>query len=330
MAGMLDMDMTTLAQTLRGGFAWWADELAGMVPASLRRLAAPRPGVTAVLVGETFALSRNGVPLPPADPAQPVAAAIVLPASLVLTRTLPLPAVGRRDLAQLIALEIDRLMPFPPGSAVFDFETGEPAGNGRVLVTVAAMPRATAAGAVTAARSAGLVPRRLGLASGFDFLPQLGERGSSGAARFWWTLVAVLAAALVATLIVRDVQRTRALDALVTAHGEGAASARALRLRVLAEDARRRTWLARREARDPLRLLAAATRALPDNAWVQRLDFDGTRLRLVGFKNGGVDTVAALRTAAVFGAVRPSSSDIAPPQPLGQPFDVTAELANPR
>jgi len=330
MAGVLDMDMATLAQTLRGGFAWWLDELAGMVPPGLRRLAAPRPGITAVLAGDRFALSRNGVPLPPADPAQPVAAAIVLPAALVLTRTLPLPAVSRRDMAQLIALEIERLMPFPPGTAVFDFDSGVPAGDGRVPVTVAAMPRDAAVAALAAARSAGLVPRRLGLADRFDFLPQLGERGAGGAARFWWGVVAALAVALVATLVLRDVQRTRTLDALVTAHGDGAASARALKRRVLAEDTRRRSWLAQRDARDPLRLLAAATRALPDDAWVQRLDFDGTRLRLAGFKNGNVDTVAALRTVAVFGAVRPTSSDIAPPQLLGQPFDVTAELANPR
>ena len=326
MAGVLDTDMTTLARTLRRGIAWWLDELRDMLPRRLRELGNAPPAIVARWTGSGFILSRDGTALAATpDPRRPRAVAVELPGAMVLTRDVTLPPLGRRDLARLIELDAERLMPFPPGTAVVSFVAG---GGGQVAV--AAMPRSDALTVLAAARQAGLAPRSLGLAGGFDFLPRLAAPGGQRGQRFWWSAVGVMALLLVTTVIGLDVQRTRQLEALVTAHGDAAASARAVRLRVIGEDARRRAWLARRATHDPLALLAAATRALPEGAWVQRLDFDGTRLRLAGYKAGNIDLVAALRKVALFARVRPSNSDIAPPQAQGQPFDVTAELASTR
>ena len=326
MAGVLDTDMTTLARSLRGGLAWWLDELRDMVPARLRHFGHAPPAVVATWTGTGFVLSRGGTPVELPASARPRPVAIVVPSALVLTRTVTLPRLGRRDLARLVTLDADRLMPFPPGEGVIDFAADAPGTDGAIPVTIAAMARRTAAQMLAAATAAGLAPRRLGLSRDFDFLPALAADTGRPARRFWWGAVAAMTVVLVATVVGRDVQRTRQFDALVTAHGDAAASARVVRLRVVSEDARRRAWLARRAAHDPLTLLAAATRALPEGAWVQRLDFDGTRLRLAGYATGNIDAVAALRKVALFRTVRRASSDIAPPQALGQPFDIVAEL----
>ncbi len=328
MAGILDTDMTTLARTLRGGLAWWLDELRDMLPPSLRRLGGATPALVATWSGSHFTLTRGGTPVTATpDRRRPRPVAVEIPAAMVLSRVVALPRLGRRDLAQLIALDSERLMPFPAGEAVLGFVAGTANDDGSVPVTIAAMPLGNAQAILGAARAAGLAPRRLGPPGGFDFLPGMDAGGSNQAQRYWWSAVGIMAALLVVTVIGLDIQRTRQFEALVTAHGDAAASARAVRLRVVGEDGRRRAWLTRRAAHDPLALLAAATRALPDGAWVQRLDFDGARLRLAGYKAGNVDPVAALRKVALFATVRPSNSDIAPPQALGQPFDVTAELA---
>jgi Tfp pilus assembly protein PilN len=98
-----------------------------------------------------------------------------------------------------------------------------------------------------------------------------------------------------------------------------------LRSRVVNEDALRRKMLERRKSNDPLGILAETTRVLPDQIWVQRLSWDGTRLRLAGFKPGTMDVVAALRHSPMFAEVHSTATDMPAQSATGQPFDVTAE-----
>ena len=51
---------------------------------------------------------------------------------------------------------------------------------------------------------------------------------------------------------------------------------------------------------DPLHVLDAVTRVLPPSAWVQRLEWNGQTVRVVGFKNSDTDLVAAFRASPVF------------------------------
>jgi Tfp pilus assembly protein PilN len=142
--------------------------------------------------------------------------------------------------------------------------------------------------------------------------------------RIWWAIVGLMFLLNLMTLIGRDIQALRTVEALVEAHGQTAATARQLRARVVAEDRRRRGLVERRRGQDPLPMLAEATRLLPAEAWVQRLGWDGKRLRLAGYKASGVDVVAALRRSPLLADVRSAATDV-PAQGTTQPFDVSAD-----
>ena len=83
--------------------------------------------------------------------------------------------------------------------------------------------------------------------------------------------------------------------------------------------------LTRRSAHEPLRILDAATRALPRGQWVQRFEWNGRAVRLVGFKQPGFDVLTALRGPALT-TPRSLLSDIPTKTAAGEePFDIMAD-----
>jgi general secretion pathway protein L len=326
-ASVLDADMTTVLGWARNGASWWVEELGALVPARLGRLGS-RPLDVAHYADGRFSYARRGAALPGAK--GPVA--VTLPATAALQRTIAVPPLGSSDLQRLVTLEAERLLPFAPGTAVIAFEAGPLRSEGQ-SVTLAGLPLASARTAIEAAATAGLDVRRLGLAADdgvrFDFLPALNAAALTAKRRarlIWWGIAAAALAVLVGVFIAHDVRHLEETRALVEAHGQTAATARLLRARVIAEDARRRTLLADRGRHDPLPVLAAVTKALPDSVWVQRFSFDGQDLRLGGFKPASVDVVALLRQAPAFSAVRNTAVEMAPTGAgASQPFEVVAE-----
>lgn len=327
---ILDADMATVARTLRTGFDWWLEELRGLVPARARRWLAPRPGVIAHFDGERLTLSRRGAGIPRGRGT--MAVTLALPPGAALVRDVDLPALGQGDMRRLIDLDAERLLPFAASAAVVDFEPGAAIGDGRQRVAVAALPLRPAHAAIVAAKAADLEVRRLGILDNgsvrFDFLPALlraDGRPRAHPRRLWWGLVALAFVVNLAVFIGRDIEDLDQTAALVETHGQAAATARVLRARVIGEDSRRRTMLAKRHD-DPLRVLAATSHALPDGVWVQRWSWDGAQLRLAGFKNGNTDVVATLRREPRFVAVRNAGVDIPAQSTAAQPFDVTVDL----
>jgi general secretion pathway protein L len=325
---ILDADMATVAAWTRSGFAWWIDELRSLVPPAVRRRFDPQPAVVARYCDERITLHRRGAVIQRGDGA--MAVALHLPADAAFIREVKLPVLGSADLRRLIALDSDRLLPFAPGTALVDFEAG-PAADGKQSVVIAGLPRKTAAAALAAADADGLDVQQMRIASDaqprFDFLPDWRSDSAGAADRpqlLWWSFVGALFIVNLAVMIVRDVQQLRAVEALVAEHGQSAATARQLRARVLAEDQCRRELIAHRERQSPQPALAAATRALPDTVWVQRFVWDGTELRLIGFKPGSFDIVAALRRSPAFDAVRSVAVEMPEQASVTQPFEVTA------
>lgn len=328
---ILDADMSTLARWARSGFDWWVEELAGMIPPGIRRRFRPEPAVIALYDGRQISLFRRGAPIARGEGTLPVA--LALPREAVLAREVDLPALGPADLRQLVALDADRLLPFAPGSALIDFTARPADGSGLQAVRVAGLPLHTAEAALAAARADDLDVRHLRIDRGdgaldFDFLPAwraAHEAPTSAPRRIWWAIVGFMFLLNLAVLIGRDIQRLRATEALVEAHGQTASTARLLRARVVAEDTRRRELVERRRAQDPLSMIAEVTRLIPDTAWVQRLAWNGNRMRLAGYKPGSVDVVAALRRSPLLAEVRSTATDMPAQGPANQPFEITAE-----
>ena len=326
----LDMDMTTLSQRLGEGYRWWIGELSAMLPVRFRSRGRRLSGPVAEYNPDGGYLLDGDV-VSSLETTATTSATLLIPSSLCLIRSVALPALRQADLRKLVALDLDRLMPFAADTAYADVATDVDGAT-----RVAALPKTLAQEIYHGAVARGITPILLGVSSedggalDFDFLSMLRADGIAPAAangrRFWWTLVALLFLANVAVLILRDVQSVSRMSALVDAQASSALAARKLALRVAQEDALRASLLQQRAAGDPLSILAFASRAVPEGAWVQRLAWTGDTLRLAGYKHASVDMLSTIRKSGRFATVRASTSDVSAESNTGQPFDVTAEV----
>ena len=178
---LLNSDVTTVGQWLRGGLAWWVGELAGMLPARARVWFETRPSLSAEPLEEGgYRFTRNGRTVMETLGAarRPRQVTLRLPREHVLLREVPAPAMPERDLRRMLQLDIDRLTPFRSNQVFVDVALGQ---TGSRSAIVAAVPREYAVEALAQASAAGLDARTLGVAGGseaeqvLDFLPAMRE-----------------------------------------------------------------------------------------------------------------------------------------------------------
>jgi len=340
-ADLLGADISTVGRSLGAGFAWWVGELADMVPAPVRALANSRPSLTAERGPDGgYILTRAGrvVMAAPGSSARRTPVTLLLPRDSVLTREVTTPAVSDRDARRLLTLDIDRLTPFSPAAVHLDIAfLGAAADDaGRRRVAIAVVSRQTLDLALEQARAAGFDPRAVSVAGliddhpTFDFLPQAraaGGAGQSGRSRLYaWGAVAFLLLANLAVFIGRDIAQVRALQNTVEEQRGSRDLTLRLRRQVQAEAARRALVAEGHGRGEPLRVIDAVTRALPDGAWVQRLSWNGKAVRLAGYRGDNIDIIGALRASPLLANVRNSTGDPLARMAAGQPFDVTADL----
>ncbi|GEN99029.1 hypothetical protein NSE01_08620 [Novosphingobium sediminis] len=321
---LLNADMTTLARMARSGFDWWVRELEGLLPAGLVR----GRNLTAwhrYEHGAVTPASRAGVDT------------LVIPHELCLVRTLSLPRLPLPDLAALIALDADRIMPVPADSIVIGIRTLGPADEAgaavdMVRVQVGALPIVRAREIAEAAFAAGVSPARIGpLDAGgeqldFDLAPAMRAAGllppRPAAARFWWTVVAVLLLVNIGTAVLRDQQQVSRLQALVDAQAPALNAVRRIEDRVIGNAHLVKALNAKRTEHPPLRLMAAVGSVLPDRAWIQRFEWDGKTLHLSGYAAPGVNVVSALKASGLFASVRANRAEALAETETGRPFDL--------
>lgn len=333
-ADLLNTDVEVVGARLRGAAQWWLDELRDAAAPLLREGVRRRPEVLAHRgVDGGFDLRRqDGLPGPVGVDRRGADVALVLPADAVVVRELPAPPLPERDLRRAILLDLDRLTPFPPDTAyaTLAIVRAEVAGE-RSLVRLAVAPRARVDRELADARAAGLQVKAV-LPAGeadatLDLLPAVGGRGGRAAplvVRAWIAVALLLALNLGAT-VWRDMRDTARLQAAVAAEQPVAERVR----RLTRETAALRTGANERAAAlaagDPLRVLDALSRALPDAAYAQRIAWDGAGVRVAGQQRGGVDVVEALRREPVLADVRSADATTA----ADAAFDVTATVRRP-
>jgi hypothetical protein len=330
---ILNADMTTVARWLRSGWQLWVDELGALLPAGLAspRVAAGGSAVFDPASGTLHELDRR-----PGRKSAPTLA--LLPADQCLRRTLDLPIVGTTDLRHMLTLDSDRVMPMAPGYAVLAFAvTGRDESAQRMTVDVAAMPRRHAEALGSAIAASGAPIRRVaiqepdgGWSLKFDFLPALRTAGliapaAAGAAR-WWLIVAFLAALNIGVMIWRDAASVDRLQETADAQQPAVLVAQRIELGIQRSGRLARQSVARRDRHDAIGTIGLVTRLVPDTAWVQRYSWDGTTVRLTGYRSADTDVLAALRQSPRLADVHDAGDDTVADLPAGRPFDISASI----
>lgn len=317
---LLSSDMTTLARLARSGFDWWVSELEGLLPAGLIK-ARSLVAWHRYEHGSVIAASRPGVDT------------VVIPRELCLVRTLTLPRMSEADIKALLALDADRIMPVQADSIVVGTRTlGPGPAPNTLIVHVGALPIVQARAIAHAIAEAGLTPAQVGPLDvdgerlDFDLAPALRQIGllphRTAVARFWWAAVAMLVLVNLGTAVLRDQQQVDRLQALVEGQAPALTAVRRIEDRLIGNARQVNTLNQRREAHQPLRLMAKVGGALPEQAWIQRFEWDGKQLRLSGYAAPGVNVVSALKTSGVFTGVRASRSEAVAETDTGRPFDL--------
>jgi general secretion pathway protein L len=339
---ILNSDMETIGRLIRQGLAWWLDELLALVPHEWRARLVQRPKLI-VDWDERGLSAREGGISKPFDAASHTSreldnATIVLPMSRVLTRELDLPLLPPNDMRRLIALDIDRLTPFPAEAVYFDTEIIQrDTDRSKQRVLLGVMPRSAFADVLERVQSAGLGAAAVGMRGGagsnihFDFLAQARSSGGVSGARarlpLWWGAVAFLMIASVALFAYRD---SAALDELRNdVESQQATVALAMRLHAKVEtEAERRTALLERLAHNaPLRILDAVTSAMPANAWARRFEWNGQTVQVSGYKQGPADLLVKFEASPVLRNARALSTNAKPAAPnTPEAFEIAADI----
>lgn len=218
---------------------------------------------------------------------------LVLPASIVLRRTIDLPAAAERELASAVPFLVERHTPFLAGQARTAWRVADRvAGPGRVRVELAATAAAPLERVLARLQDLG-VPITAVHVEGDDCIPPLDfsrARASRtmGAWRAepWRPLLAGAVALLLAgPVLVATVvhERARRMEQAL-AGGEAHLQARQIqRARLRADAALAATLSAREHAPEALDALCLVTQALPESSWLFSFNFTPQSLQLGGF-----------------------------------------------
>lgn len=324
----LDADLKTVARQLHAGFRWWCDELAAMLPVWLRprqralaNYAIWHGGDRIEVVGR---LSRPGVLL--VDPA------------LALVRSVEVSGLGGSDLADMVLLDADRILPVQPSRLVM----GVAVARGRPgHATLAALPLAQAEHLAELFAIRNWRPQQVALADPagpglitVDLTTAMQNAGliarSGHGLRNWWVVVGCLFALNFAMLVWRDVAAVERLEALVSDQEPAAAATRKIASRIALLKAEAALVARLRGGAGPLEALAAVSQTLPDRAWLNRFETRDGALQLAGFRQADVDVVGAFRQSGRFAAIRTEGGGTEAEVLTGQPFVLSMELRETR
>lgn len=312
---------------VREFFSWWFGQLADLLPQRLRPsaptaadatvitpIAAAGQAVEAVAVGlrrngkETllgqFALGASGLAELPRSAGKP--AVLRLGEAAVLGKTVVLPLAAEREIDQALAFEMDRETPFKAEELYWNHRVeAADRQNGRLSIRMVLIPKATLAPLLGFLGQVGIAPVRAEIGDGPDagsWLPLDGDGRPAhpGSSRLLKPLAACCAALALAAIVIPFVRQSSAMAALdrELASGRAAASeGESLRreIRRLAGSADL-VEKERDKVGQPLAVLAAATRVVPDDSYLTELELRQRKLTLSG------RSAAAARLIGAFAA----------------------------
>jgi general secretion pathway protein L len=313
---------------LRDIFDWWTEQLAALLPMQLRfgagkpanaLIVEPDPAGATVMVAQRrghsllrlgrFATDAAGLAIAAkaaSGDGRPRAILLRIDPSDVLEKHLVLPAAAERELARLLAYEMDRETPFSPEEVWWDWRIAHrDRQHGRLHVALLLAPKAPLADLIAALGRAGLEPTAIEAGPGDGegaqrrqilLDPGAGRRfGWNGAGRPLGVACALLAVAAVA------------LPFLLQSLALGRAESRLARLGPQADRAqqlRRQIGAASVDgeagSREALEVLAAATDVFPDDTYLTELSLRRHRLTVSGQSADAAKLIAAMTANPTF------------------------------
>lgn len=345
--------------TPRSFLAWWAAELATMLPPVMREqvfgggpglnVSLDGSGIVLELIGDEGLRRRERIDAGrlPTDRAGRRAIASMLaeadevilrlPERQALRATFDLPLAAGDALRPKLAAEIKRRTPFRERDVLWDWRvTRSDMDLQRLYVDVLIARRSDAEKALALARAAGISADRLAAAGGgdgdlgFNLLRE--DEPGRRRRRSWWLRplvlsVLVLAVAWGALALERRKTELEALEARFDSLRVENSAVSEMEARY-EELAAMRAFLAdrKRTARPVLEILADVTVRLPDGDWVHFYAVDGGRLTIEGFSREAARLPDLLEVSDQLGEVAFAAPVRRDAQSDGEYFSVSASL----
>lgn len=255
-----------------------------------------------------FALGATGLAELPRSAGKP--AVLRLGEAEVLGKTVILPLAAEREVDQALAFEMDRETPFKVEDLYWNHRIeAADRQNGRLSVRLLLVPKASLAPLLAALRQIGIAPARAEIADGPDagfWLPLDGDGRPAhpGASRLIKPAAVCCAALALAAILVpfaRQSMTMAALDRELAAGRSAAAEAAGLRREV-----RRLSGSAdlvqkeRDKVGQPLAVLAAATRVMPDDSFATEMELRQRKLTLSGRSAAAARLIGAFAASGEF------------------------------
>ncbi len=294
-------------QVVAGQFMrWWLGELESLVPSWLRAGKNALDGVARFSQGELEAASGDLVS------GRGAGAVLEVPSSKVLRRSVRLPIATEENLRQVLEFQMEQYTPFTAGQLYFSHSVlARDFDKGLIEVELVAVQRVVVDAAIQRLKDADYAPVAVHVADGrggvlsYDLLPtQAGARPS-----VWrngpvvWLLALVLILAIAALALPLFIQREAAIQLipLVERSKQAAEAVDGVRRELDARIARHNYLLEKRMATPTtIQALEELTRVLPDDTWVQTLDWKGKEIVIQGETASSVKLVGLFEQSSMF------------------------------
>jgi general secretion pathway protein L len=252
----------------------------------------------------------------------------------VVQRRLSVPAAAGEVLEAVVRNQIERLAPWPADKAFFAYETSAASeGSATLDVRLAVTARSLVEGLVADLEALGFAPGVVDYGEDAATEPRLNllAAGSGESRRSGRLLLSVVGLICLTALVAGAigvaglVQQTRELDAL-------AAQLQELQVKSAAAlpgqaSARRLAWLAGERGGQPSMAIAleALSRALPDDAWLTRMEVEQGTVRLAGNAANAAALIGRIEASGHFADVQ-FSAPTTLAEGEGESFTITARV----
>ncbi len=351
-----------LLDTFHDAWKWWQGEIAALLPESVRRQFTSGVSVTVIDFGaETVRLQRftNGGEMDLADlpranlDAATLHAALApefakpwflrdsfvlrLPGRVALARNLSLPLAARRNIAGLLALELDRQSPLDRAEIYHDYRVlGIDRQARRVDVVWRIVRRASVAPALELCRKAGIELAgvifdgdettsdggNFPVAPRASYLLRVREHLIAG-------MLVIIVALLVAITAGAYLRNQSAADAFSSRVDKARLAAHAsLRLQheIDASQKRSALLLSERHHLTTTRILAETTRVLPAGSWLTDFAVRGDEVHLQGYSNAASSLIALFDASPLFTSTEFQAPLVQAQNPDQERFDLAFKV----